>query len=88
MSLSGASAALKAAERVRVDFDAIRPEKTLTGAVKGVTVEPVSYTHLDVYKRQGEALWLPLPPFPPAGGSRRSGLFFLLLFLFWTGGIL
>ena len=35
MSLSGASAALKAAERVRVDFDTIRPEKTLTGAVKG-----------------------------------------------------
>ena len=40
-SLSGASAALKAAERVRVDFDAIRPEKTLTGAVKGVTVEQI-----------------------------------------------
>ncbi len=41
MSLSGASAALKAAERVRVDFDTIRPEKTLTGAVKGVTVEQI-----------------------------------------------
>ena len=40
-SLSGASAALKAAERVRVDFDTIRPEKTLTGAVKGVTVEQI-----------------------------------------------
>ena len=41
MSLSGASAALKAAERVRVDFNTIRPEKTLTGAVKGVTVEQI-----------------------------------------------
>ena len=41
MSLSSASAALKAAERVRVDFDTIRPEKTLTGAVKGVTVEQI-----------------------------------------------
>jgi len=40
-SLSGASAALKAAERVRVDFDTIRPGKTLTGAVKGVTVEQI-----------------------------------------------
>lgn len=40
-SLSGASAALKAAERVRVDFDTIRPEKTLTGAVKGVTVDQI-----------------------------------------------
>lgn len=40
-SLSGASAVLKAAERVRVDFDTIRPEKTLTGAVKGVTVEQI-----------------------------------------------
>ena len=35
-SLSGTVAALKAAERVRVDFDTIQPEKTLTGAVKGV----------------------------------------------------
>ena len=51
---------LQAAEKVRVDLEAIRPEKTLTGAVKGVTVEQVkelkaaavSYTHLDVYKRQ------------------------------------
>ena len=40
-SLSGASAALKAAERARVDFDTIRPEKTLTGSVKGVTVEQI-----------------------------------------------
>ena len=30
-SLSGASAALKAAERVRVDFDTIRPEKRSQG---------------------------------------------------------
>ena len=40
-SLSGTVAALKAAERVRVDFDTIQPEKTLTGAVKGVTVDQV-----------------------------------------------
>ena len=40
-SLSGTVAALKAAERVRVDFDTIQPEKTLTGAVKGVTVEQI-----------------------------------------------
>mgnify|MGYP001518338137 CR=1 FL=1 len=40
-SLSGTVEALKAAERVRVDFDTIRPEKTLTGAVKGVTVEQI-----------------------------------------------
>ena len=40
-NLSGTVAALKAAERVRVDFDTIRPEKTLTGAVKGVTVEQI-----------------------------------------------
>lgn len=40
-SLSGTVAALRAAERVRVDFDTIRPEKTLTGAVKGVTVEQI-----------------------------------------------
>ena len=32
---------LQAAEKVRVDLDAIQPEKTLTGAVKGVTVEQV-----------------------------------------------
>ncbi len=40
-SLSGTVAALKAAERVRVDFNTIQPEKTLTGAVKGVTVEQI-----------------------------------------------
>lgn len=28
-------------QRVRVDFDTIQPEKTLTGAVKGVTVEQI-----------------------------------------------
>ena len=32
---------LQAAEKVQVDLDAIRPEKTLTGAVKGVTVERI-----------------------------------------------
>ena len=37
-SLSGTVAALKAAERVRVDFDTIQPEKTLTGAVKGLSL--------------------------------------------------
>jgi hypothetical protein len=40
-ALSGTAAALRAAEGVRADFDAIRPEKTLTGAVKGVTVEQI-----------------------------------------------
>ena len=40
-SLSGTVAALKAAERARVEFDTIRPEKTLTGSVKGVTVEQI-----------------------------------------------
>ena len=40
-SLSGTVAALKAAERVRVNFDTIQPEKTLTGAVKGVTVDQI-----------------------------------------------
>lgn len=40
-SLSGSVRALRAAERVRVDFDTIRPEKTLTGALKGVTVEEI-----------------------------------------------
>ena len=34
-SLSGASAALKAAERVRVDFDAIRPEKNAHRSCQG-----------------------------------------------------
>ena len=32
---------LQAAEKVRVNLDAIQPEKTLTGAVKGVTVEQI-----------------------------------------------
>lgn len=32
---------LKAVEKVKPDLDAIQPEKTLTGAVKGVTVEQV-----------------------------------------------
>ena len=37
---------------------------------KGATSGPVSYTHLDVYKRQdircGERFWLLLPELPPA----------------------
>ena len=40
-SLSSSVRALRAAERVQVDFDTIRPEKTLTGALKGVTVEEI-----------------------------------------------
>ena len=40
-SLSGTVKMLRVAEGVRVDFDTIRPEKTLTGAVKGVTVEQI-----------------------------------------------
>ena len=32
---------LQAAEKVRVDLEAIQPERTLTGAVRGVTVEQV-----------------------------------------------
>ncbi len=39
--LQGTVRALKAAEKVRVRLDTIQPEKTLTGAVKGVTVEQV-----------------------------------------------
>ena len=40
-ALQGAVRRLQAAEQVRVDLDTIQPEKTLTGAVKGVTVEQV-----------------------------------------------
>lgn len=40
-ALQGTVQRLKAAEKVRVDFNTIQPEKTLTGAVKGVTVEQV-----------------------------------------------
>ena len=40
-ALQGTVRQLQAAEKVRVDLDAIQPEKTLTGAVKGVTVEQV-----------------------------------------------
>ena len=40
-ALGGTVKALKAAEKVRVRLDTIQPEKTLTGAVKGVTVEQV-----------------------------------------------
>ena len=40
-ALQGTVRQLQAAEKMRVDLDAIQPEKTLTGAVKGVTVEQV-----------------------------------------------
>ena len=40
-ALQGTVRQLQAAEKVRVGLDAIQPEKTLTGAVKGVTVEQV-----------------------------------------------
>ena len=40
-ALGGTVRALKAAEKVQVRLDTIQPEKTLTGAVKGVTVEQV-----------------------------------------------
>ena len=41
VALEGSVMALTAFERVKVDLDAIKPEKSLTGAVKGVTVEQV-----------------------------------------------
>lgn len=40
-ALGGTVRALKAAEKVRVGRNSIQPEKTLTGAVKGVTVAQV-----------------------------------------------
>lgn len=40
-ALQGTVRRLQAAEKVRVDLEAIQPEKTLTGAVRGVTVEQV-----------------------------------------------
>lgn len=40
-ALQGTVRRLQAAEKVRVDLEAVQPEKTLTGAVKGVTVEQV-----------------------------------------------
>lgn len=40
-ALQGTVRRLQAAEKVRVDLDTIQPEKSLTGAVKGVTVEQV-----------------------------------------------
>ena len=40
-ALQGTVRRLQASEKVRVDLDTIQPEKTLTGAVKGVTVEQV-----------------------------------------------
>lgn len=40
-ALQGNVKLLKAVETVKPDLDAIQPEKTLTGAVKGVTVEQV-----------------------------------------------
>ena len=40
-ALQGNVKLLKAVEKVKPDLDAIQPEKTLTGAVKGVTVEQI-----------------------------------------------
>lgn len=40
-ALQGTVRWLQAAEKVRVDLEAIQPERTLTGAVRGVTVEQV-----------------------------------------------
>ena len=40
-AMQGTVRRLQAAEKVWVDLDAIQPEKTLTGAVRGVTVEQV-----------------------------------------------
>ena len=40
-ALQGNVKLLKAVEKIKPDLDAIQPEKTLTGAVKGVTVEQV-----------------------------------------------
>ena len=41
VALEGSVTAMAALERVKVDLDAIKPEKSLTGAVRGVTVEQV-----------------------------------------------
>ena len=40
-ALQGTVRRLQAVEKVRVDLEAIQPERTLTGAVRGVTVEQV-----------------------------------------------
>ena len=40
-ALQGTVRRLQAAEKARVDLEAIQPERTLTGAVRGVTVEQV-----------------------------------------------
>ena len=40
-ALEGTVRALKAAEKVQVQFDTIKPEKTITGAVRGITVKQV-----------------------------------------------
>ena len=40
-ALQGTVRRLQAAEKVRVDLEAIQPKRTLTGAVRGVTVEQV-----------------------------------------------
>ena len=40
-ALQGTVRRLQAAEKVRVDLEAIQPERTLTGAVRGVTVDQI-----------------------------------------------
>lgn len=40
-ALQGSVALLKAVDKVRVELDTIQPEKTLTGAVRGISVEQI-----------------------------------------------
>lgn len=41
VALEGSVTAMEALERAKVDLDTIKPEKSLTGAVRGITVEQV-----------------------------------------------
>lgn len=52
-ALQGNVKLLKAVEKVKPDLDAIQPEKTLTGAVKGVTVEQVKELKAAVIRGRG-----------------------------------
>ena len=51
-ALQGNVKLLKAVEKVKPDLDAIQPEKTLTGAVKGVTVEQVKELKVENHQLQ------------------------------------
>ena len=56
---------------------------TLSGALRSTSSCPVSYTHLDVYKRQVHRdSEQPNPWAPPSHTMNRSWLFFLFFFLF------